>query len=50
MKKKFTGQTKSGMIKDIDETVLEYIEERNGIYLFTYFCLERNGSFGIPLD
>lgn len=34
-KEKFTGRTKRGMIKEIDEAVKEYIEEKYGIlYLF----------------
>ena len=51
--KKFTGRTKSGMIKEIDEAVLEYIEERNRIYLSTHFNfkfhLERDGCNDIQL-
>ena len=31
-KEKFTGRTKSGMIKEIDEAVKEYIKEKNSIY------------------
>lgn len=34
---KFTGRTRSGMMKEIDEAVKEYIEERNK-------------SYDIPLD
>lgn len=42
-KEKFTGRTKSGMIKEIDEAVKEYIKTKNGIFLFIYFAfyLER---------
>lgn len=31
-KEKFTGRTKSGMIKEIDKAVQEYIKEKNGIF------------------
>ena len=33
-REKFTGRTKSGMVKEIDEAVKEYIREKNGIFLF----------------
>ena len=47
-KAKFTGRTKSDMTKKIDEAVKEYIEKRNGIYLFTYFFKFHLND--IPLD
>ena len=47
-KKKFTGRTKNGMIKDIDEAVIEYIKKRNGTYLFTYFFFRKKWSFWHP--
>ena len=47
-KTKFTGRTKSGMTKKIDEAVKEYIEKGNGNYLFTYFFKFHLND--IPLD
>ena len=39
-KQKFTGRTKSDMIKEIDEAVKEYIKERNGIFLVICYALD----------
>ena len=45
-KEKFTGRAKSGMVKEIDEAVREYIKEKNGIVLFVYVAF----YYDIQLD